>query len=122
MLIHQPNRPLCKNCKVSLAKPNGLSKHGFKQWHKYCSQCAKASYNPKNGYLLNKKNKCEKCGFVPEDKCQLDIVYKDDNKKNKEKTNMKTLCANCNRLHQKKMKEKKKSILDITIDADVVIN
>ena len=72
--------------------------------------------------VIYKKNKCEKCGFVPEDKCQLDIVYKDDNKKNKEKTNMKTLCANCNRLHQKKMKEKKKSILDITIDADVVIS
>ncbi len=121
MLTQQPHRPLCELCKVSLAKQNGVSKHGFKKWHKYCSSCAKASYNPKNGHLLNKKNKCEKCGFVPEDKCQLDIVYKDGDKKNKTKSNMKTLCANCNRLHQKKMKEKKKSILDITIDADVVI-
>lgn len=121
MLTRQPNRPLCINCKVSLAKPNGISKHGFKQWHKYCSSCAKAAYNSKFGYLLNKKNKCEHCEFVPVDKCQLDVVYKDGNKKNKEKANIKTLCANCNRLFQKKLKEKKKSILDITVDSDIIL-
>lgn len=118
MLTRQPSRPLCENCKSSLAKPNGVSKHGFKKWHKYCSTCAKAAYDEKFGFLLHKKNKCEKCGFVPEDKCQLDITYKDGNKKNKEKSNMRTLCANCNRLHQKKLKEKKKSLLDITVDTD----
>ena len=121
MLTQQPHRPFCENCKTSLAKPNGVSKHGFKKWHKYCSTCAKAAYNEKFGFLLNKKNKCEKCGFIPEDKCQLDIVYKDMNSKNKVKSNMKTLCANCNRLHQKKLKEKRKSILDITVDADTTI-
>ena len=94
MLTRQQSRPLCKNCKVSLAKSNGISKHGFK---------------------------CEKCSFVPEDKCQLDIVYKDGNKKNKEKTNLKTLCANCNRVYQKKLKEKRKSILDITVDTDYTL-
>lgn len=118
MLTQQPSRPLCENCKISLAKPNGKSKHGFKKWHKYCSTCAKAAYNKKFGYLLHKKNKCEKCGFIPEDKCQLDIVYKDNNSKNKEKSNMKTLCANCNRVYQKKLRDKKKSILDITVDTD----
>ena len=118
MLTRQPSRPLCEHCNTSLAKPNGKSKHGFKKWHKYCSTCAKAAYDEKFGFLLNKKNKCEKCGFVPEDKCQLDIVYKDGNKKNKEKSNMRTLCANCNRVYQKKLKEKKKSLLDITVDTD----
>jgi len=34
---------------------------------------------------------------------------------------MLTLCANCNRVYQKKLKEKNKSILDITVDADVTI-
>lgn len=118
MLTQQPYRPLCKNCSVSLAKPNGKSKHGFQQWHKYCSTCAKAAYDNKFGFLLNKKNKCEKCNFVPEDKCQLDIVYKDNDVKNKNKSNIKTLCANCNRLHQKKLKENKKKLLDITVDTD----
>jgi hypothetical protein len=121
MLTRQQPRPLCEHCKVTLTKSNGVSKHGFKKWHKYCVECSKAAYNPKHGYLLHKKNKCEKCSFVPEDKCQLDIVYKDDNNKNKEKSNLKTLCANCNRLYQKKLKEKRKSILDITVDTDYTL-
>ena len=121
MLVRQPNRPLCEHCKVSLSKPNGVSKHGFTKWHKYCVDCAKGAYNSKFGYLLHKKDKCEKCGFVPEDKCQLDVIYKDDNKKNKDKRNLKTLCANCNRVYQKKLKEKRKSILDITSDTDYTL-
>lgn len=121
MITHQQNRPFCKHCKVSLAKPNGISKHGFKKWHKYCSSCAKTAYNPKFGYLLHKKNKCERCNFVPVDKCQLDIIYKDGNKKNKDESNMKTYCSNCSRLYRKELKEKQKSILDITIDSDVRI-
>ena len=115
----QPNRPFCKQCKSALAKANGVTKHGFKKWHKYCSNCAKAAYNPKYGYLLNKKSYCEGCGFIAVDKCQLDIMYLDGNKKNKDKSNIKTLCANCNRLVNKKSKIK--SIMDITIDSDVRI-
>ena len=121
MLTNQQPRPLCKNCNISLAKPNGISKHGFRKWHKYCASCAKAAYNNKFGYLLNKKTKCEQCGFIAADTCQLDIVYKDENTKNKLKSNMKTLCANCNRLYQKKLRSKKKSILDITVDTDLTI-
>jgi hypothetical protein len=48
-------------------------------------------------------------------------VYKDGNRKNKDKSNIKTLCANCNRLYQKKLREKKKSLMDITVDADVTL-
>lgn len=118
MLTRQPSRPLCEHCKISLAKPNGKSKHGFTKWHKYCVACAKSAYNSKFGYLLHKKNTCEQCNFIPEDACQLDVVYKDGNKKNKDKSNLKTLCANCNRVFQKNLKEKQKSILDITVDTD----
>lgn len=118
MISQQQSRPLCVNCQKSLAKQNGVSKHGFKKWHKFCSTCAKAAYNPKNGFLLYKKSYCEQCKFTAKDNCQLDIVYKDGNNKNKNKNNVKTLCANCNRLYQKKLKEIKKSILDITVDTD----
>lgn len=121
MLTQQPARPFCENCKVKLAKANGVSKHGFKKWHKYCVTCAKVAYNSKFGFLLNKKSSCEQCGFIPEDNCQLDIAYKDGDNKNKDKRNTKTLCANCNRLHQKKLREKRKKLLDITVDADVRI-
>jgi hypothetical protein len=118
-IAHQPNRPFCKLCKSALAKANGVTKNKFKKWHKYCSGCAKAAYNPKYGHLLNKKPQCEACGFIAADKCQLDVVYRDGNKKNKDKSNIKTLCANCNRLMNKKLKTK--SIMDITIDSDVRI-
>jgi len=118
-IAHQPNRPFCKLCKSALAKANGVTKNKFKKWHKYCSGCAKAAYNPKYGHLLHKKPQCEACGFIAADKCQLDVVYRDGNKKNKDKSNIKTICANCNRLMNKKLKTK--SIMDITIDSDVRI-
>lgn len=121
MHTYQPNRPFCQHCKISLAKPNGKSIHGFKLWHKFCSDCAKAAYSPKFGFMLNKKNYCEECGFKAKDTCQLDLIYIDGNNKNKQKENIKTLCANCNRLHSKLKRKSKKSILDITIDADVKI-
>jgi len=78
-------------------------------------------YNSKFGHLLNKKQHCERCNFTAEDSCQLDVVYIDGDKKNKNRHNMKTYCANCSRLHSKTLKETKKSIFDITIDADVRI-
>jgi hypothetical protein len=58
-----------------------FTKNKFKKWHKYCSGCAKAAYNPKYGHLLHKKPQCEACGFIAADKCQLDVVYRDGNKK-----------------------------------------
>lgn len=119
MLTQQPVRPLCENCKLSLAKPNGVSKHGFKKWHKYCSSCAKVAYDPNSKESHHKKNKCDKCGFVAEDKCQLDVIYQDGNKNNKAKSNVKTYCANCSRLHRKRQKQK--LLLDITIDSDIRI-
>lgn len=117
MLTRQPNRPLCGNCKISLAKPNGISKHGFKKWHKYCVNCAKAVYNPKFEHLRSKKTACDQCGFVAQDSCQLDLIYLDGNSKNKSRENISTVCANCKRL----LIKQKKSILDITVDADVTI-
>lgn len=121
MLTTQPNRPFCMNCKTSLAKPNGKSVAGFQKWHKYCVDCSKAVYNPNFGYLVEKKKYCEQCKFVAKDTCQLDVIYIDGNKKNKTKSNIKTLCANCTRLHKKMLKRSKKSILDITVDADATI-
>lgn len=121
MITQQPPRPICSHCKFALAKPNGKSKHGFKKWHKYCVDCAKAIYNDRFKHLQHKKITCEHCGFVPEDKIQLDLVYLDGNKKNKKKTNLLTMCANCARLHNKKIRTGKKSILNATVDGDTRI-
>lgn len=122
MLTTQTPRPLCLHCKFALAKPNGKSKHGFQKWHRYCVDCAKAIYNDRFKHLQHKKFVCESCGFVPEDKCQLDLVFKDGNKNNKKKKNLITLCANCSRLHKKKQRTGKKSILNVTVDSDTRIS
>jgi hypothetical protein len=98
---------------LSLAKQNGKSKHGFILWHKYCSDCAKALYSDKHKHLLNKKTSCEQCNFTAQDSCQLDLVYKDDDKNNKDLTNLLTLCANCSRLYRKDLKSEKKSIFNV---------
>lgn len=121
MIVDQPHRPLCAHCKFTLAKPNGKSKHGFQKWHKYCVECAKAIYNKRFNHLKNKATSCEQCGFVPEDLVQLDVVYIDGNKLNKAASNLKTMCANCSRLHNKKCRNRKKSILNATVDIDTTI-
>ena len=118
MIIEQLPRRRCINCKLNFVRPNGVSKHGFQKWHKYCDDCAKAIYSEKHKHLLNKKSKCQQCNFEAIDRCQLDLVYIDDNKNNKEASNMLTMCANCNRLYKKRLKIEKKSILNITVDND----
>jgi hypothetical protein len=123
MLTTIQPRPVCIKCSFALAKPNGKSKLGFQKWHKYCVDCAKIVYSHKHKHLENKKLKCDECNFVPKDKCQLDLVYKDGNKKNKAVKNIITLCANCNRLYQKKNRRGRKSILQVvTVDADIRIS
>ena len=113
-------RPLCQLCNCTPAKTNGKSKHGFTLWHKYCATCSKIAYDERYNYLKTKKLTCECCNFQAKDICQMELVYKDGNRKNKTKSNMKTYCSNCFKLHKKMLKVKK--LLSITVDADVIIN
>lgn len=50
------------------------------------------------GYKAHKKDHCEKCGFVAEESCQLDVDHIDGDKSNSDPSNYQTLCANCHRL------------------------
>ena len=117
MLTRQPVRPKCVNCNISFAKPNGISKHGFKKWHKYCTDCAKAISNKK---IPMKNTMCIECGFVPEDLIQLDIAYRDLNPNNKSPQNILTVCANCSRLRNKKIREGNKQ-MDMSVDSTIRI-
>ena len=47
------------------------------------------------------KGTCERCGFIPEDKCQLDVDHIDGDNSNSDPDNYMTLCANCHRLKTK---------------------
>ena len=122
MITQQKPRPICNHCKFALSKPNGQSKHGFQKWHRYCDGCAKIIYSGRHKHLQYKENTCNECGFIPEDRIQLDLVYKDGNKKNKKLSNLLTLCANCARLYNKKLRTVTKSILNATVDGDTRIS
>jgi 5-methylcytosine-specific restriction endonuclease McrA len=41
---------------------------------------------------------CERCGFVPEHRCQLDVNHKNGDHSDNRPENLETLCSNCHRL------------------------
>lgn len=47
------------------------------------------------------KDHCEQCSFVAEDRCQLDVHHKDEDKTNNDPSNLITLCPPCHRLSHK---------------------
>jgi len=71
---------------------------GSPYYGKYCATCHGAVYKGQKSYILHKKGLCELCGFVPVNKCQLDVDHIDGNKSNNSAENLQTLCANCHRL------------------------
>ena len=67
--------------------------------------CRYSANRPKSKYQKFKKNRCEKCGFIAEHPCQLDVDHVDGNKLNNDIKNLQTLCANCHRLKTYRSKE-----------------
>ena len=51
----------------------------------------------KQVYRKHLKKECERCGFKPEHRCQLDIHHLDGDHSNNVQGNLQTLCANCHR-------------------------
>ncbi len=41
---------------------------------------------------------CERCGFVPKHRCQLDVNHKNGDHTDNRAENLETLCSNCHRL------------------------
>lgn len=97
-------RPLCTMCK---SKPRAYAyKKGQKiYWRRLCDTCNRKQANKKVGGLTqlqrsgySKRKKCELCGFKAQDKIQLDVLFVDGNLRNVSENNLKTVCANCQRL------------------------
>ena len=93
---------ICLECGPVKIKPkyDGSGKYRCKvSWKKNAKR-----YQSKNKkryqkfYVRYKKDKCERCGFIPEHSCQLDVDHIDGNNKNNEVSNLQTLCANCHRI------------------------
>ena len=97
-------RPLCVECK---SKPRAYAyKKGNKiYWRKLCDACNRKKSKKKIGGITalqrsgyRKKSKCELCGFKAQTQLQLDVLFVDGNLRNTNNTNLKTVCANCQRL------------------------
>ena len=97
-------RPLCVTCK---SKPRAYAyKKGNKiYWRKLCDACNRKKSKKKIGGITalqrsgyRKKSKCELCGFKAQTQLQLDVLFIDGNLRNTNNTNLKTVCANCQRL------------------------
>ncbi len=97
-------RPLCKKCNDK-PRAYGYKRNGKVYWRSKCDTCIRKEKNLKvggvtplqrSGYKL--KNKCELCGFKAVEKSQMNVYFVDGNKKNVNPINLKTVCANCQRL------------------------
>lgn len=99
-------RELCKICQKRPVAIN-YYKEGKPFYRTKCDHCSK---NRKSGTALwekagyNKKATCDKCGFSSKHQEQFDVYYIDGNPGNCRYTNLKTVCANCQRiLHKLKL-------------------
>lgn len=97
-------------CNVCYKRPVAINyrKSGKTFYRSKCDHCARGNIkeNPlwvKAGY--RKKNTCDKCGFKSPHTEVFSVFYVDGNLNNNQHTNLKTVCANCQRvLHKEGIK------------------
>lgn len=97
-------RPLCQ-CGMRPAAIN-YKKNDKIYYRKKCDICTKIGIT---GYKIprwklkgyNKKNYCEKCKFSSQHEEQFNVYHIDGNLNNVKLNNLKTICANCQRILQK---------------------
>jgi predicted HNH restriction endonuclease len=63
-------------------------------WRSLCDTCIRKKKKLRIGGITP----CEVCGFKAQESLQLDIFFVDGNKNNCAFHNLKTVCANCQRL------------------------
>jgi prepilin-type processing-associated H-X9-DG protein len=98
-------RPLCPCCQKS---PRAINYYKDKKvfYRKFCESCAKNGGKDKGTprwYQLGyrKKDFCEKCGFKSKHSEQFNVLFVDGDLNNCRPVNLKTVCANCQRILQK---------------------
>jgi hypothetical protein len=96
-------RNLCRECG---AKPVAINyyKDGKAFYRSKCDHCSKGRKGERPGWALSgykKKLACEKCNFTSKYSEQFNVFYIDGNLKNNRHTNLKTICANCQRVLHK---------------------
>lgn len=80
------------------ARNMGLGKDNKTRYGVLCSTCHRLN-------IRDKKNYCELCGFIAKVPQQIEVDHKDGNKRNNNRDNLWSLCANCHRLKTQVNKE-----------------
>lgn len=98
-------RPLCSLCRRNPCAIN-YYKNNKPYYRKKCGTCSRANAKGKRGPRwfyrgYKKKDYCEKCGFKSKHPEQFDVYHMDGNLDNCRPNNLKTICANCQRILQK---------------------
>jgi len=99
-------RNLCKNCQQRPVAIN-YYKDNKPFFRSKCDHCArqrkdKSPLWQRSGY--KKKSSCDKCGYTSKYSEQFNVFYVDGNPTNCRYINLKTVCANCQRiLHKLKL-------------------
>ena len=102
-VINTCMRPLCKTCKERPCAVNYYK--GSKAFYRsQCDTCARKATAKKprwyqRGY--RKKDHCEKCGFKSKNPEQFNVFHIDGDLNNCRPSNLKTVCANCQRVLHK---------------------
>jgi hypothetical protein len=98
------SRPLC-SCGLRPAAIN-YKKEGRTYFRKKCEICLRhggVAYGFPKWYLdgYKQKDQCEKCGYKSKHKEQFNVFHVDGNQNNTRPNNLKTICANCQRVLHK---------------------
>jgi HNH endonuclease len=109
---YEEKTAVCSNCGPVLLRSIGYSRYGKKMW-----RCKSARVKEKRlrekPWIIFKKDSCEKCGFIPEHPCQLDVDHIDGNNANNDPKNLQTLCANCHRLKTYQNRDWENKVLEV---------
>lgn len=96
-------RDLCIKCQE---KPRAINyyKDGRLFYRSVCDTCSRGSKPSKpkwHQYGYRKKDFCEKCGYKSKHQEQFNVFHIDGRLENCRPSNLKTICANCQRILQK---------------------
>jgi hypothetical protein len=96
-------RELCKECQTRPVAVN-YYKEGRPHYRSKCDHCSRDYEKSKPLWELvgyKKKSDCEKCNYSSKHPEQFNVFYVDGDLTNNRITNLKTVCANCQRILHK---------------------
>ena len=102
-VINSCMRPLCKSCGEKPCAVN-YYKESKAFYRTKCDTCSRGATPKKPRWAqagYTKKSQCDKCGYKSKYPEQFNVYHVDGNLNNSRHSNLKTVCANCQRILQR---------------------